>query len=75
MEEYSQVLPFGLNFGMRLEEIQLLLGNQNMEQPSGAGNTTYSWFNYKKMAISVCFLPEEKGVSHVLVEKTQLRDL
>jgi hypothetical protein len=75
MKGYSQLLPFGLSFGMKLEEIQALLGKQNKEQPSGASNITYSWFNHKKMAISVCFLPDNKGISHVLVEKAQLRDL
>jgi hypothetical protein len=75
MKGYTQALPFGLTFGMRLEEIQALLGKQNMDQPSGSSNTTYSWFNHKKMAISICFLPDNNGISHVLVEKAQLRDL
>lgn len=74
LKGYSQVLPFGLNFDMKLEEVRALLGDQNKDQLSGSNNTTYSWFNYNKMAISVCFL-FDNNISHILVEKAQLRDL
>jgi hypothetical protein len=75
LEQYREPLPFGLSFNMAKNRVENILGVRNMEQTSGPSNITYSWFNYKKFAISVCFLPSDEGVSHISISKSQLRDL
>jgi hypothetical protein len=75
LSEYRQVIPFDLTFKMSFIKVKEILGEPNMDQPSGPNNIIYSWFNYRKIAISICFLPAEQGISHISISKTKLKYL
>ena len=75
MSPYQLELPFSLNFNMGLDAIKHILGEPNLDHPSGPLNTVYVWRNFKKYSIGICCLPNDKGVVFFDIKPTQLRYL
>lgn len=75
MSSYQLGLPFGLHFDMSLDAIKNILGDPDMDHPSGPINTVYVWRKFKKYSISICCLPGNKGVVFFEIKPIQLRYL
>jgi hypothetical protein len=75
MRKYKLALPFGLDFNMGSDNVKNILGEPNMDHPSGPDNTMYIWRNIKKLSIAVCCLPINKGTSFITIGPSKLRDL
>ncbi|CAJ0780726.1 hypothetical protein LMG18090_01228 [Ralstonia mannitolilytica] len=69
--EYTGPLPAGLTFDTTPDQAKSMLGEPTTDSPSGPENRTYLWYNRDGYTISVCFLPDNKGVGFVFVERAK----
>lgn len=71
---YQDTLPYGLSFNSTLKEALALFGQPTFDYESGP-NHVYLWFNFQQAGwtFAICFLPAEKGVSFLSLEKAKLR--
>lgn len=69
--EYTGPLPCGLTFDTTLEQAKSIFGEPTAENASGPKNRTCVWYNHEGNTISVCFMPDSKGVGFIFVERAK----
>ncbi|MGX9899577.1 hypothetical protein ACW0JT_06155 [Arthrobacter sp. SA17] len=71
---YRDTLPHGLSFSSALKEARPLFGQAMFDHESGP-NHMYLWYNFQQAGwtFAICFLPREKGISFLSLEKAELR--
>lgn len=75
MLPYQLPLPFGLEFNMSLGSIKKVLGEPDLDHPSGPINTVYIWRNFKRYSVGICCLPKDSGVVFFDIRPVKSRDL
>ncbi|MHA6863333.1 hypothetical protein [Ralstonia pseudosolanacearum] len=69
--EYTGPLPYGLTFDTTPDQAKLIFGEPTTDNPSGPENRTYAWYNHGGYTVSVCFLPDNKGIGFVFIERAK----
>lgn len=64
-------LPFNLTFNTTLAAARKIFGDPTVNHKSGQ-NHIYVWYGYHKNTISLCFLPDNKGISFFDIAKDML---
>lgn len=65
---YPGALPYGLTFESTLQEALAIFGKPAVQHPSDL-NRVYGWYDYFGKTVSICFLPEGKGISFFDLER------
>lgn len=61
-------LPFNLTFHTTLTEAKKIFGEPTVDHTSGP-NHVYVWYGYHGDTISLCFLPNDRGISFIDIAK------
>lgn len=71
---YQDTLPYDLSFNTTVKEALALFGQPTLNHVSGP-NHVFLWYDFQQAGwtFSICFLPGEKGVSFLSLEKAKLR--
>ncbi len=67
-KEYPFPLPYGLTFKSTLTEATKIFGQSTVDHPAGH-NRCYVWYDYHGDTVSLCFLPNNQGVSLLELSK------
>lgn len=68
---YDGPLPYGLTFKSTLEQVKAKFGEPTTDHQSGPENWVYVWYNQEGFTVGICFLPENKGVAFLSLERDQ----
>jgi len=69
--EYKGELPYNLSFASTLENAKQIFGEPATNHPSGPENEVFVWYNVSGITIGICFLPDQRGISFISIEKAQ----
>lgn len=69
---YIGDLPFGLTFETTLAQAKAVFGDPATDHQSGPENWVYVWYDYQGFTLSICFLPEDRGVMFLNITEKEL---